>query len=343
VPRQLVLVLGADDWARSRFVRSLLFEVTQAVRALMHPRQQVHQRAWLDALDQVSARNQLPILAALNPPAGWVPDFLAPPPQPNERQVDDELAEVAAYPPALVAADLRRSLEAYPTRGRRAVLEPLIADPDAALAQIVAELRRAWSRLISPFWSPVRELINADIGHRSQQITRHGLGRALEDLHPSVSWQDGAVRVSPAFEEARIDVAGQGLALMPSAFCWPDLVVVHEPPWPPTIVYPARGIGDLWTAPPLASAGLAGVLGHTRALLLADLARPSTTTALADRHHLSPAAISAQLGRLREAGLISGQRLGKEVYYCRTSIADALIHAAAPAPSTELPGTGTRR
>ena len=82
-------------------------------------------------------------------------------------------------------------------------------------------------------------------------------------------------------------------------------------------------------------ARLAGVLGRTRALLIADLAAPSTTTALAARHRLSPASVSAQLTRLREAGLVSSHRLGKEVHYQRTPVAEALIQADARGAAQE--------
>src|SRR5690349_18801949 len=131
--RRTVIALTADDWARCRFVRSLLFETGQATRALLHPRQQVHQRRWLDAIDQDDARARLPVTAALQPPSGWVPDFIAPPPRAADRSIGDELAEVAASPLDLVVPDLRRSLDSHPTRRRRAVLEPLIADPARAL------------------------------------------------------------------------------------------------------------------------------------------------------------------------------------------------------------------
>jgi DNA-binding transcriptional ArsR family regulator len=306
----------------------------------MHPGKPRHQRAWLESVDRAGARAQLPILAALNPPSGWVPDFLAPPPRPNDRTVDEELHEIAGFPASSVVTELQRSLDSRPTRARRALLEPLIADPDAALALIVAELHRAWLTLIFPFWAPVRELIGADIAFRSREITRVGLGRALNDLHPSVSWTDGTVTVDPGFDDGRLDLAGAGLSLMPSAFVWPVVVVVHDASWPPTLVYPARGIGDLWSAPPTPSAALAGVLGRTRAVLLTDLVQPSTTTALAARHRLSPAAVSVQLGRLREAGLVSGQRLGKEVLYRRTGLAEALLKGSPPPqlPGFDIPG-----
>ena len=330
--QRMTLTLGADDWARTRFVHSRLWETAQAVRTLTRPRRQLHHRAWVDTVGSRDAVARLPVLAALNPAVGWVPDFLAPPPQPGLRTIEDELAEVARYPGPTAAADVKRSLDSHPTRARRAVLEPLIEDPTLAMARIVDELRWAWFALLAPFWSPVDELVGDDIAYRSRRVARGGLGRMLEELHSSVSWRDGTVFVDHT-EELTIDLAGQGLALMPSAFVWPAVIVVHDHPWPPTLVYPARGIGELWTAPPAPAPGLVGVLGRTRALLLTDLGRPATTTVLARRHALSPAAVSTQLQRLHEAGLVSARRTGKEVHYRRTPAADALVTA----PSVRVP------
>jgi hypothetical protein len=33
---------------------------------------------------------------------------------------------------------------------------------------------------------------------------------------------------------------------MPSAYLWPNVATIVDEPWLPTIVYPARGIADLW-------------------------------------------------------------------------------------------------
>lgn len=324
--RRMTLTLGVDDWARTRFVRSRLWETVQAVRTLTHRRQQLHHRAWLATVDVRGAVERLPILTTLNPTAGWVPDFLAPPPEPGDRGIDEELAEVARYPAPTAAADLQRSLDSHPTRARRAVLEPLIGAPEIAVDRIVDELRWAWFALLAPFWAPVDELVGDDIAYRSRRVARGGLGRMLADLHSSVSWRDGVVAVDNT-EHLTIDLAGRGLVLMPSAFVWPGVIVVYDHPWPPTLVYPARGIGELWTSPPAPTPGLVGVLGRTRALLLADLGRPATTTVLARRHGLSPAAVSTQLQRLHDAGLVSARRSGKEVHYRRTPAADVLVAA----------------
>ena len=229
--KRTVLMLGPDDWARCRFVRCTLFEVAQAVRVVFNPRRQRFQQPWLDTIDQNQARARMPVLGAINPDRGWIPDFIAPPPRLGERSVEDELALVAAYPTNLVAADLARSLDSHLTQRRRAVLEPLIADPQAGRAAVVSELRWAWTTLIAPSWSPVNELISTDIAYRSREITRAGLGPALDDLHADVVWNEGSITIEPAYDAIKLDLAGQGLALMPSAFCWPRVLLIHDRPW----------------------------------------------------------------------------------------------------------------
>lgn len=209
------------------------------------------------------------------------------------------------------------------------MLAPLISHPAAGRQQIVDELDWAWTTLLAPLWAPVDDLISADITYRSVRIAEAGLGWALSDLHRTITWTDDQLSIGHA-EDIDLDLAGQGLALMPSAFAWPDVIVIHDQPWPPTLVYPARGIGDLWTQPRPGPARLARVLGRTRSLLLTDLAQPGTTKALANRHHLSAAAVSTHLGRLRDAGLVTSHRQGKEVRYQRTPLADALLQASIP-------------
>jgi DNA-binding transcriptional ArsR family regulator len=112
---------------------------------------------------------------------------------------------------------------------------------------------------------------------------------------------------------------------MPSAYLWPYVTAVVEEPWQPTIVYPARGIAELWRAPAAPPDALARLLGRTRGLVLASLDRPLSTTALATLTELSPARASRHLLALRDAGLVSAARHGHEVRYGRTALAAALL------------------
>ena len=99
-----------------------------------------------------------------------------------------------------------------------------------------------------------------------------------------------------------------------------------DEPVPAALIYPARGIASLWQ--PVtgdADAALARLLGRTRALLLASLREPATTTTLAGRHDLAPATVSEHLAVLRGAGLITARRDRGQVFYATTGLGDSLL------------------
>jgi DNA-binding transcriptional ArsR family regulator len=78
------------------------------------------------------------------------------------------------------------------------------------------------------------------------------------------------------------------------------------------------------TAPP---DGLMRLLGRTRALVLATLDRPLSTTALAALVELSPAGASRHLLALRDGGLVSAKRRGHEMRYSRTKLGLTLLRS----------------
>jgi DNA-binding transcriptional ArsR family regulator len=103
---------------------------------------------------------------------------------------------------------------------------------------------------------------------------------------------------------------------MPSVFVWPDLAAVIDPPAQPALVYPARGIAELWQpAPTQHSEALARLLGRTRAALLESLAEPASTHTLARRHGLAPSTVSEHLAALHGARLVTRRRHRHDVLY----------------------------
>jgi DNA-binding transcriptional ArsR family regulator len=56
------------------------------------------------------------------------------------------------------------------------------------------------------------------------------------------------------------------------------------------------------------------LIGGTRADILRILEVPMTTSEIATRLHLTPAAVSQQLGLLRRAGVVDAHRQGRGVY-----------------------------
>ncbi|MFE3502554.1 DUF5937 family protein [Kitasatospora sp. NPDC059160] len=283
------------------------------------------------------------LLAELVPPAGYVPDFLNPAPTGPAPTLAGELAAIRATPAGQVRRDLDRLAadqadqadQAHRAhradRADRGTLGPrlraLYADPEAGLARLAEAVEAYWELALAPYWARIRAVLDADVLYRARQAAEHGAERVLNDLHAELRWTDGALRLSRRSRPMPRRTAGPGLLLIPSAFTGPGLFTLLAPPAPPQLAYPARGIGRLWTAGPPApgTAALAAVLGRSRALLLAELAAPASTTELAHRTGLSPSAVSQYLTALRDARLVSAHRAGRWVLYARTATAEALL------------------
>lgn len=319
------LVAGRADLLRCRFAFSPLWETVNAVRAFVDTRSRPYLGPWWERVRELRPPAEL---LAMQSPRGYNPDFLSQPPEGAAPSVEAELARVRATPPARVAAELAR---VDPDRCvDPAAVRAMLADPEAARDRLAGQLADAWRTLVLPWWPRVRELIDADIEYRSRLLAAYGLGHVVGGLHERIHWADGAVVIAPAVEDLERELGGDGLILMPSAFVWPNVTAIVDPPWRPTVVYPARGIGALLGGRASPPAPLARLLGRTRALLLADLAEPASTAALAARHGLAPSTVSAHLSALAGAGLLTRRRQGHEVRYRCTPLGRALAEGLLP-------------
>jgi DNA-binding transcriptional ArsR family regulator len=312
-----------EDLLFVRFACSPIWETGAAVRTFVDDRARSYHEPWHRLVRDRAARLDLRPLLAVQPLHGYVPDFLTPPPTTPMPRLRDQLAEVRATAPAQVERELERCRTTVDDELRPA-LDSLLADPAAARELLADLLRDAWHALVEPFWVRIRTLLDRDVERRSRTLARHGLRRVLEELHPQIHWTPrGLVCDGPADETVELD--GRGLVLMPSAYIWPNVAAIVDEPWLPTIVYPARGIAGLWRAPTKPPEALARLLGRTRALVLAAVETPLSTTALANLLELSPAGASRHLLALRDAGLVSASRHGHEVRYARTDLGGALL------------------
>jgi DNA-binding transcriptional ArsR family regulator len=329
-----ILRTGPADLLRVRFAVSPLFETINAVRVLAgHGEGRRHHAAWLAAIGP-DAAGGLGSLLALHARRGYVPDFVSPPPRSTSPGVAEQIAEVRATPLARVARELELCLRGTHAPEGRAVLEGLARDPARARAVLADELELAWDRLLAPVWPRLLALLEADIAHRSSVLAARGLRGALAGLHPSVHATSDTVVLDRHDDLEERDLAGEGLVLVPSAFVWPVAVVVLEPPWQPTLIYPVRGVAELWRGRPVPPGSLGRLLGETRATILVALAEPASTTSLARTLQLAPAGVSAHLTALRDAGLADTSRRGREVRYVQSPLGAAL--AAAGAAHTKL-------
>jgi DNA-binding transcriptional ArsR family regulator len=326
----LTLVFGRDDPARVRFAISPVFETMSALRVLLEPRRHWYHLPWLDSVREDLDRLDLWPLLVLSPHRGWTPDFLSPAPAGPGTDIADQLAQVGATAPEQVASEVERSLtERSGARAPEAAWR-LLDDPAATRTILADLLEQCWRLLIAPHWPRLHDLLEADMLYRTQILGDFGLERVLGDLHPRVRWTGRAMVIDgPAAQRRRLE--GGGLLLMPSAFVWPSLAPIIDPPARPALAYPARGIAELWQpARTRHSAALARLLGRTRAALLESLAEAASTETLARRHGLAPSTVSEHLSALRNARLVTRRRHRHAVMYQQTPLGAVLSNGGQP-------------
>ncbi|MGW0770987.1 DUF5937 family protein [Streptomyces sp. NPDC002676] len=319
-----LLHFGEDDFLRCRFAVSPLWETQEAVRTLKRPDRHGYHVPWLRRIRTAAAGLDLAPLWLLMPRRGHSPDWLGAPPIGPAATFEEELAAVRAADPEAAREDTARSLACTPgalesPRGRA-----WLADPARMVRELADAMAEAWRVLVEPDWPRLRALLEADVAFHSRRLAEVGLGALLPELDARLSW-NGRTLTHTYHGEYTRDLDGQGLVLMPSVFSWPDVISGFDPPWQPTVVYPARGICGLWTEPAeRAPEALVRLLGRNRAAVLAALDEPASTSTLAHRLRLAPSSVSAQLGVLRDAGLLISRRYGHQVLYERTPLGLAL-------------------
>ncbi|WP_431043093.1 DUF5937 family protein [Streptomyces sp. P1-3] len=325
------LSFSTTDLAQTRFAVSPMWEVVTSFRLLHRAgTEPPPHRRWAAQVRPrlVEAGLDRGWLAALIPAAGYLADFLNPTPATPFPALAAELEAIRRTPPERVRADLDTlGAGRGPVRSPRVRL--LYEAPEAALEKVATEIETFWELALAPYWARIRRLLEADVFHRARQVAEHGVAQVLDELHESVRWDDGSLRLVRRHCALTRAEAGSGLLLVPSAFAWPRVLTRSVPPEPPQLAYPARGIGTLWEPRATASAdAVAAVLGRSRTLLLTELDTPASTTQLARHSGLSAAGVSQHLTALRKAGLVTAHRTGRSVLYARTSVADALLAPA---------------
>ncbi|MCB5168435.1 helix-turn-helix domain-containing protein [Streptomyces bambusae] len=209
-----------------------------------------------------------------------------------------------------------------------------VADPRAPAAGPVLAW---WRTAVRPHWPRMRAVLEADIAHRTRRLAEDGIADVFTHLHPALAWT-GDRLVSADLPTGELALSGTGVTLVPSAFAHRCRLVPARGPVPPSVIYPARGTGTLWERGNSPGDALPRLLGRSRAGLLAEVVAPSTTTQLAARTGLTPGAVSQHLTLLRNAGLVTAHRHGREVHYVAGDLGRALLGDPA-APVRPGPGS----
>lgn len=327
-----------EDYRRIRFAFSPVAELVTSLRTLATQQRNGLHAPWLSAVVRRLDHIDVELLTSLVRPTGYVPDFLVPTPPGRttriEHSIESSLAQLAGTEPDLVVAELEhlaqhRVAQRGPGADRRAVLmRELIADPGRALARIAAEFERYWRVALEPHWPRMHALLQADLAHRLEELAAGGVARLFRTLHPSVAFR-GDLLTIVKYYEGRAQLRSRGLLLVPCVFVWPDVMVRTADPLP-CLKYSPRGLGRLWESAPdtpgsLPDSPLAAVVGRTRAVILALLELPMSTTQLAAQLGLSAPTLNVHLTSLRAAGILSSRRDGRAVLYHRTALGDQLL------------------
>ncbi|WP_202881014.1 ArsR/SmtB family transcription factor [Kribbella amoyensis] len=317
----LIIRFGADDLASTRFAISPLWDTVASRWCLQDPGANAVHLSWLKHAERVDRspefRPHRPLLEALIRPAAWLPDFLTPPPRSPLTAIESELDVLRATTPDTMRADLDSVTGHTPLVdfGRR-----LHAEPERGLPLLVTALSTWWRLAVEPFWPRMRTLLEADIAYRTRALADHGPGRMLAEIHPTLTWLEGRLRID-WHQHIERELTGAGLPLIPSVFLAGRPAFAVRNASPAAIYYGARAIGTLWERRPSPTGRpLARLVGDTRASLLAVLDAPQTTTHLAARLGAAPSSISAHLKVLYDAGLVSRHRQGKQVLYVCTEL-----------------------
>jgi len=318
------LVLAHADLARVRFAHSPIHELVASLLVLQDPSRRLMYDGWLSSVEPRLDGLPLELLTALAPPGRYLPVFLFPAPAVPRPTLADELEAVVASPPAVVRAELDTVWERRPLPSG---LRPLYEDPAAHLPAVAEAPRRYWEVAVLPVWPRLQAVCALDLTYRMERFADGGLARVLADLHPELAMEGDRLRIDkPHICHQCYDLAGAGIVVVPCAFAWPCLLVDCCGVDQPALVYPPRGVAELWEEPSAEHTDpLMALVGRTRAVLLATLDLPRTTTQLAGQLGLSPPAVSQHLKILRDTGLVGARRRGRMVLYQRTAAATALL------------------
>lgn len=308
---------GIGDATNVRFGASALWEVVTSLRVLRDPAHHPVHLPWVRRVRPLD----LPLLADLvgsSVQRHYMPDLLTPTPTSLTTSIDDDLDRLLSTPPAEVRAQLEHLRDRWTPR-----LQALHDDP-SRLSEVADQIARYWELCLAPYWARITAVNEAEVFDRGQQLAGEGTAAVLNDLHERVRWDGAELTVSGTrcFGAQALD--GGGLCLVPSVFVWPSVLVVADDETA-QLAYPARGVATVWEGGFPAAPALEGVLGRSKARLIAALHSPLSTTAVARELDLSVSSVSEHLTALRAAGLVTTHRAGRSTLNTRTPLGEALL------------------
>jgi DNA-binding transcriptional ArsR family regulator len=192
----------------------------------------------------------------------------------------------------------------------------LVRDPVRFRGDLIGVLESCIDAFFLADWESNSPRLIATAAALTDRLDQEELLSVVESLSGMASARGSSTTVFfDKLQAASLTVGGEGLLLIPSLRGWPHLMIKTDPGLPVVVHFPI--VGDLRPQ--------SQVEIRKRLLVLAEPGRwelcrhligeSITTTELSIRTGLSAPAVSRHLRVMREAGLISSQRDGRQVFH----------------------------
>jgi DNA-binding transcriptional ArsR family regulator len=254
---------------------------------------------------------------AMIPPRSYLADFVTPTPAAPIQDLEADLGRMRATPEEVIRANTAKMIAVHGLSEARA---HFLAHPREAMTILIDEMRLYWERAMAQHWGSIRTLLDNDILYHARRSALGGVENMFEEIDSHLCYENTILNIDSTCTrsvEPGYLLEGRGLQLVPAVFSLHEGVMwMIEQPWKPMIIYRARGCG-LWNreALPDPETALRAAFGDMRANMLAILREPTPTSGIARQLGVTAGAVSQQLSRLMDAGLLDAHRSGYRVYY----------------------------
>ena len=265
----------------------------------------------------------LALVFALLPVSGYFADFLTPS-ESVGADLDTGLEAIRSTPARLLRTDLDLLAAAN-------TLPPAVSGltrGDSAVMTAVTDAMRSYHEaVLAPMWTRVTGAFEAERTRLGRVALDGGTVGLLDSLSPSMRWRDGVLHVTYPVDQ-ELHLAGRGLTLVPSYFCWRYPVTLRDPDRRPVLVYPINRPHG-WVSADGAEndpgTHLGALVGRNRAAVLAAIGGGCSTSDLARRAGVSIAAASQHATVLRNAGLLTSHRHRHAMVHMLTPLGQAML------------------
>lgn len=329
------LEVQSQDLANLRFAYSPLVELSMSYKHWRNGDLGML-RPWGEEAARALHDIELPYMDALILPKHYVADFLTPTPTTSETDIEREFERVRRTPLRVIRQNIEYVIA---MDGDSPVRQQFLAFPYESIECLIEELRLYWSRTLAHYWPRIRSVLENDILFRGRDLAMDGVESLVGNLSPVARFAQSRILLDKPYlcrvpdngehwlqDDYSLSLEGRGLQLVPVIFGTSSLSWQVHPEWAPMIIYPARGAGLWYSAPQLdPEQSLQVLLGSGRAKLLVTLQTPAHTSELAQRLSVTSGAVSQQLAKLNEAGLVDSHRSSHKVYYRLTERGQQLL------------------